>query len=498
MAEKQGKNLPPKGKFYENLQQRQRANLRTNALLAVMLLLVFAYGYNAVQKEMPSEGNVNVDRPAEVTTQLPSAETAATTQITEGTQYTEITEASSAAPSTEITQTTEQTQYTEYTEHTEHTEATQPSKEPETTVATEPSKPTETTEVTEPETVPPMQILVTQFTSEVSLIPESARAFSVRDMSVPVQTAIYQYKKPNVRLDAGLPVTLSVQITNMPEGLSVASITMEVTENASTQTSWTFQLTQQAQSVQLWHLKVDTTYDYRVSVAFSDGSQETIDSSFKTAATPRLLTIEGIVNVRDIGGWKTVDGKTIRQGLLYRGSELEGAVSPAFQLTDKGLEDMLTALGIRTDMDLRSKDENIKGLDALGAEVKHIYYGARGYEDIFEERYMEAIRAVFSDLADPSKYPIYLHCTYGADRTGTICYLLEALLGLSEEDLLREYELSALYYSWANSQKMDAFIATLKTFAGETMQEKVQSYLRTVGVTDAEMESIKTIFLEEK
>ncbi len=49
-------------------------------------------------------------------------------------------------------------------------------------------------------------------------------------------------------------------------------------------------------------------------------------------------------------------------------------------------------------------------------------------------------------MADRENYPIYLHCTYGNDRTGTICYLLEALLGVRDEDLLKEYRLSVTYY----------------------------------------------------
>lgn len=499
MAKKQKKSPPAaaSGGFYETLRQRQNRNLLKNAFLAVILLLICAWGIRLVDTNIPAGGEVGIEQPTQASTQGSSAQTTLATQTTEHSQYTEITEETAVTFGTESSQVTEQTQYTEETRASEETEATVAT---ETTEATEEPKETETTEATQPpppETVPPMQILVTQFSSEVSLIPEVARAFSVRDMSVPVQTAIFQFKKPGIRLDVGLSVKLAVHVEHITEGLSVTSITMEVADNARFENPWAFQKSGSELSVELPHLKVDATYYYRASITFSDQTVQTVESSFKTAATPRLLSIEGIVNVRDIGGWKTVDGKTVRQGLLYRGSELEGAISPIFKLTEKGLWDMRNVLGIRTDMDLRSKYENPDNIHALGEGIEHIHYDASGYTDAFGDYGRKAVQKIFSDLADQSKYPVYLHCTYGADRTGTVCYLLGALLGMSEEDLLREYELSALYHTWVDSQGMRGFIAELKEFEGATIQEKVQTFLLSTGVTKEEIESIQSIFLEE-
>lgn len=468
-----------------------------NAFLAVLLLLICAWGIRLVDTNIPAGGEVGIEQPTQASTQGSSVQTTLTTQTTEHSQYTEITEETTVTSVTESTQVTEQTEHTEQTQASEETETTVAT---ETTEATEETKETETTEATQlppPETVPPMQILVTQFSSDVSLIPEEAKKFAVRDMSEAVETAIGRYKKPGVRLDLGLPVTLSVQIVHMPEHLSVTSITIEVARNAQFQDPQIFNLGAAEQRVDLRYLKVNQMYYYRVRIAFSDGSVETVQNCFKTAATPRLLSIEGIVNVRDIGGWKTMDGKTIRQGLLYRGGELDGTIVPAYKLTEKGLQDMRNILGIRTDMDLRSKYENPDNIHALGKDIEHIHYDAASYSAVFKEYGRKTIRNVFADLADQSKYPVYLHCTYGADRTGTVCYLLGALLGMSEEDLLREYELSALYHTWVDSQGMRGFIAELKEFEGATIQEKVQTFLLSTGVTKEEIESIQSIFLEE-
>ena len=114
-----------------------------------------------------------------------------------------------------------------------------------------------------------------------------------------------------------------------------------------------------------------------------------------------------------------------------------------------------------------------------------------------EWRRIRRVRALFADLADPNNYPMYLHCTYGRDRTGTICYLLEALLGVSDTDLRREYELTTFAYGSVASEDFAAFVTGIDVMEGSTTQEKVENYLLSIGVTPEEIESIRSIFLED-
>ena len=78
------------------------------------------------------------------------------------------------------------------------------------------------------------------------------------------------------------------------------------------------------------------------------------------------------------------------------------------------------------------------------------------------------LRGIFSDLANPNNYPIYLLCTYGRDRTRSVCYLLEALLGLSNSDLRKEYDISAFTDSYANLPEFNALIELVNSFNGDT------------------------------
>ncbi|MBQ9116367.1 MAG: hypothetical protein IJY04_05040, partial [Clostridia bacterium] len=78
-----------------------------------------------------------------------------------------------------------------------------------------------------------------------------------------------------------------------------------------------------------------------------------------------------------------------------------------------------------------------------------------------------------------------------------MCYLLEALLGVSDEDLRKEYELSAFKDSYANYEDFAVLVARINMLDGSTTQEKVENYLLSVGVSAAEINSIRNIFLGE-
>lgn len=308
---------------------------------------------------------------------------------------------------------------------------------------------------------------------------------------------IYIKHKESERIDQGLPVSISFDVRGLSKKVMVESSELHIAEDAALTNPTVYSFESDEGKVSIQHLKTNTQYYYRVQFVLSNGTTASTQGSFRTADTPRILSIDGIANVRDIGGWNTTNGKCIKQGLLYRGSELDGAVENKFLLTADGMQDMLTVLGIRTDMDLRASTDNQYGTDALGESVTHIYYNVPMYMGVFADGNKAAVRKLFSDLANRNNYPVYLHCTYGLDRTGTMCYLLEALLGVSDEDLLRDYQLSALYYGKVADEEMAKFVNQLETYAGSTTQQKVENYLLSIGVTPEEIQSIRDIFLGE-
>ena len=298
-------------------------------------------------------------------------------------------------------------------------------------------------------------------------------------------------------LDKGLPLNFTYKVSGLPSEVDVEVAKLEISENENYKDSQTFNLDVVNSNINIYNLKTDFLYYYRLNLTLTDNCVVGTVGTFKTEDSPRMLNIDGISNVRDIGGWKVAGGKEICQGLLYRGTELDGEVEPKYCLTETGLNQMLLDLGIRYDMELRSLRDNKSGKDALGKNVIHEYYDSASYSDVLNDKNTQTIRKIFSDLSKKDNYPMYIHCTYGRDRTGTICYLLEALLGMSDDDLYKEYELTAFTDSYVNTQEFDKFIACVNLLEGKSTKDKVEKWLLSIGVTEKEISDIREIFLEE-
>ena len=370
---------------------------------------------------------------------------------------------------------------------TDPTAGTMQTKPTDPTVNTAPTNPTDTLPSKNPNKV---ELEISAFSEPIWLISEAAKDYLTAERVPFVAEFMRPYLASGLRQDIGLPVEIGYNIIAMPLDCGIVSVEFYLSESESFANAQILRPAHGETSVKVYGLYTGKQYYCGARIVLSNGETQELYSSFQTAATPRILYIDGIVNVRDIGGWQAADGALIRQGLLYRGSELDGFVKPEYKLTEKGQNQLFQELGIRMDMDLRYEGE-----DALGTSVKHTYYDVLQYSSVFTTAGSTAIRAVFRDLANPENYPVYLHCTYGADRTGTVCYLLEALLGVSDADLIRDYELSALTYGFVSRELMDPFIEQIGTYPGDNTQQKVEAFLLSIGVTEEEIISIRHIFL---
>ena len=259
----------------------------------------------------------------------------------------------------------------------------------------------------------------------------------------------------------------------------------------------------------LYNLYKGTEYEWTVTANLAFGKKISASASFTTTSLgPRVMDIDGIYNTRDLGGYQTSSGKITKQGLLYRGGALtpyvsNGRVIYPSELTEEGKIYMSETLGIKTELDLRgwgAESDYLEESPIPNAELVYIQIGGYGEAFAMQENY----RKVFSFMADKSNYPMYFHCTGGADRTGTVSFLLNALLGVSEEDLIHDYEFTTFsIYGQRNTQQGDYsgyfqdFITKLKSFDGETLAEKTENYMLSIGMTEEKISSLKEIFLGE-
>lgn len=225
-----------------------------------------------------------------------------------------------------------------------------------------------------------------------------------------------------------------------------------------------------------------------------DGSDA---AHFATAEEhPRWIYAEGATNIRDFGGWRGLDGRKIRYERLYRGSEMDSHCPT----TEKGRQVIAKELGIRTDLDLRGEVAGIRDsgiLEPYGAEWKLIPLVP--YDEILDEAQFESYRKVFALLSDPASYPIYFHCWGGADRAGTLAFMISAILGVELSDLILDYELTSLSIWGLRTRNYKPFanlVNTLLSMGGGGIRKGAEAFLMKTGVTPEQIEAIQSILLE--
>jgi hypothetical protein len=164
----------------------------------------------------------------------------------------------------------------------------------------------------------------------------------------------------------------------------------------------------------------------------------------------RWVYAEGTWNVRDMGGWPGLGGNPIKYGKIFRGAQLIAPKSPFnVLLTASGIEAMRN-VGIRAELDLRSASQAPNTVSAISKKVN-------GVQDVDFLNISESVNARMLNfdrndanirelqwIIDELKAgkPVFYHCQNGADRTGTLGFLIGALLGMSEGDLAKDYELT--------------------------------------------------------
>ena len=262
-----------------------------------------------------------------------------------------------------------------------------------------------------------------------------------------------------------------------------------------------------------------THYYYQIIAKYEGKTVKSRIFDFYTANLPRTVHIEGVSSTRDIGGYYTVDGKyRVRQGLVYRGGAIEQAIHNGVvvsEITEAGKNKMLNVYKIKTDLDVRGS----LSVSPLGSSVNMIsvsgpyYTGSTGIDSnadsskagIWSGTYREALLKEVQTFAKPENYPIYFHCQIGRDRTGTLAFLINALLGVGETDLYLDYELSFFSEAGCRDNQTPQYMMNIfkglvnymKNYSSGNLQKNTEKFLLDLGVTQAEIDSIRSIMLEE-
>lgn len=204
-------------------------------------------------------------------------------------------------------------------------------------------------------------------------------------------------------------------------------------------------------------------------------------------------------NVRDLGGW-ACDGGTVKYGLLIRGGRIAAA--------DRAV--LVGELGVQHEIDLRGKegrdpfDGDVATESPLGIDVWFtIAQKAASYALTPIETWQLYLRCVIDAVTH--REPVYFHCTAGADRTGTLACVLEGLLGMSQSDIDKDYELTCFYSGTAtdavarrrNESDWKKLIGAISAVDGESFRDKCMHFaVGTCGMTMADINAYRAAMID--
>ena len=308
-------------------------------------------------------------------------------------------------------------------------------------------------------------------------------------------------------------------------------------------------------TVIVWNLEIARDYAWSVQ-----GGGETAKGTFKTMdLAPRDIHLPNVSNIRDLGGRIGLGGKRVKQGMAYRSAGLnsnahkycsaketlkmykEGTLEEKFGeegrkvkeqidkdkgkfkfdpkapflrkslikekckgkpiITPESARYAIDVLGWKSDIDLR-RDNETWGMEGspCGPEVKWWHISHSSYSGMAQPVGKEAFTKVFRVFLDEKNYPLVFHCIGGADRTGAVAFILNALLGVSDDELDKDWEITCFIYedqSFGHKTRFDKLRAVFDAYPGSCTREKVEAYVKALGFTDADIAKFRSIMLED-
>jgi len=241
-----------------------------------------------------------------------------------------------------------------------------------------------------------------------------------------------------------------------------------------------------------------------VSPAQVNASESAYDGQ-KLARATRLLPLENADNARDIGGYRTVQGNSVKWGILFRSDSIA-------ELDERDL-DILKSLQLSVITDFRSESERSRAPDRLPSQsppidyrilainnpavdveaLRHqVFSGSLSSEDLIgltdRRAYVTdpAMRAAWGawlrSLAEPGALPQLFHCTAGKDRTGFAAALVLLTLGVPQDQVMEDFLLSNVTLE----EKIHRSIAHIEATAQRDVDREVLT--QVIGVSPSSLE----------
>ena len=328
------------------------------------------------------------------------------------------------------------------------------------------------------------------------------------------------------------PRPVPVSWSNPTSGNS-AKVVYVYNDSAMTAEELSVSVDKNATSAQVYNLIPNRTYYYKV--VNGNDATPVATGVFSTTGRRRMLKVGGDYgkgyanNCRDFGGQKTQDGRRIKYGKIFRGSNMD-LIFPPNDRDGNNHPDAKAVLKdylkVGLDVDLRKSTSNNSNTgkgenylyDALQLGNWHTTKSFNSWGDLSSKTNMQDILSKVFSAVNQNK-TVYIHCMVGADRTGYLCMLLEAILGIEQGWCDVDYELTSLagavsdggprtrtgtgnYYYLSTKDHWGHVIVQgvdfIQTMEGDTFQAKAINYVvGTLGFTRNDILNFQNNMLEE-
>jgi protein-tyrosine phosphatase len=212
---------------------------------------------------------------------------------------------------------------------------------------------------------------------------------------------------------------------------------------------------------------------------------------------PRHIRFEAVFNFRDLGGYPTRGGETVAWRRLFRSSELH-------HMTSHDIIQLKEGIRLRSVIDLRSSRqlEPFSPLNEVGVEYYNIPLIDRGNDQenvnqdfsnmgevysylVRREEFGRRVVEALEIISEPDNLPLVFHCSAGKDRTGLLTAIVLGILGVTDEDIIEDYTLTAPYMKelinrWNNDPKSSEVLKNVPEYLLKASPESMTFLLSTL------------------